>query len=60
MAFSFIVEVKDMRLGVFLFFAFHERFNGLDMWKCLHPEFTIESTSERVEDLIFLLFSMPH
>lgn len=59
MASSLIVKIKHMRLRIFVGFIFNKRFNRLHVWKCLHSEFAVESTSKLVVNLIFLLCPVP-
>jgi hypothetical protein len=53
------VEVQNVRLRVLVFLVFDKVLNGGHMGECLHTEFTVEPTTQGVEDLVFLLCTVP-
>lgn len=60
MAIGLVVEVDNVRLRVLVGFVFDKRLNGLHVWKGFHSEFTVESASEGLVDLVLLLCTVPH
>ena len=59
-AVGFVVKVDHVALGEQLCGISAVISDGVDMWECLHSELAVEAASKRVEDLIFLLCTMPH
>jgi hypothetical protein len=53
------VEVNHMRLWEKILWILDKVFNGGQMWESLHAKFAIEPAAESVEDLIFLLSTVP-
>lgn len=56
----FIVEVDHMALRIELRRIRNEILDSVDVRECLHAEFAIESTTQLIENLIFLLSAVPY
>ena len=58
-AVRFIVEVYHVALRIQLGFISAVVFDSIDMWEGLHAKLAVESPAKGVEDLIFLLCTVP-
>ena len=59
MTISFIMKVNNMRFWIHVVFARDKVLDRREMWKCFHAKLAIESATQGVEDLVFLLSTMP-
>lgn len=60
MSVSFVVEINNMGLRIKVLVILDEVFDGFEVWKSLHAEFTIETPTDGTEYLILFLATMPH
>ena len=59
-AVGFVMEVKNVGLGVEIFRVGDEGFNRGKMGEGFHAEFRVESSAKGVENLVLLLCAMPN
>ena len=60
MTIGLVVEVHELGLRMTIFLVSGKVFEGAQMREGFHSELAVESSAEGVEDLVFLLGTMPH
>jgi hypothetical protein len=60
MSIRFVMEIYHVALWVQLSRVCTVVTNSVDMRKSLHAEFAVETTAQRIEDLVLLLRPVPH